>query len=65
VIALDFFREFAAGDLLAEAVATRDREEVIEPGGSKPGKELVRAFLNREQSPAAFAEWLGEALPAK
>jgi hypothetical protein len=22
----------------------------------------VRAFLNREQSPAAFAEWLGEAL---
>jgi thimet oligopeptidase len=63
VIALDFFREFAADDLLTEAVAARYREEVIEPGGSKPGKELVRAFLQREQSPAAFAEWLGEALP--
>jgi thimet oligopeptidase len=63
VIALDFFREFAAGDLSAEAVAARYRKEVIEPGGSKPGKELVRAFLQREQNPAAFAEWLGEALP--
>jgi thimet oligopeptidase len=62
VIALDFFREFAPDDLLAEAVSARYRVEVMEPGGSKPGKELVRAFLNREQSPAAFAEWLGEAL---
>ncbi len=63
VIALDFFREFAADDLLAEAVTARYRENVLEPGGSKPGKELVRAFLNRDQSPAAFTEWLEEAIP--
>ncbi len=63
VIALDFFREFAADDLLAEAITARYREEVLEPGGSKPGKELVRAFLNREQNPEAFTEWLEEALP--
>ncbi len=63
VIALDFFREFAADDLLAAAVAARYREEVLEPGGSKPGKELVRAFLSREQSSDAFTEWLGEAIP--
>ena len=63
VIALDFFREFAADDLLAEAVTARYREEVLEPGGSKPGKELVRAFLNREQNPEAFTEWLEEAIP--
>lgn len=63
VIALDFFREFAPDDLLAEAVSARYREQVMEPGGSKPGKELVKAFLSREHSPAAFADWLTEALP--
>ncbi len=68
VIALDFFREFvpknvAEADLLAEAVTMRYREEVLAPGGSKPGKELVRAFLHRDQSPAAFTEWLEEAIP--
>ncbi len=62
VIALDFFREFAASDLLAHAVTTRYREDVLEPGGSRPGKELVRAFLNREQSPEAFTAWLEEGL---
>ena len=64
VIALDFFSEFAADDLLAEAITRRYREEVLEPGGSKPGRELVRAFLNREQNPNALTSWLGEALPA-
>ncbi len=62
VIALDFFREFAANDLLAEGVTTRYREAVLEPGGSRPGKELVRAFLQREGNPEAFTSWLGEAL---
>ncbi len=65
VIALDFFREFAADDLLAAAVTSRYREQVLEPGGSRPGKELVRAFLNREQNAGAFTQWLGEALPAE
>lgn len=62
VIALDFFQEFAANDLLAEAVTARYRVEVLEPGGSKPGKQLVRAFLNRDGNPNAFTAWLGEAL---
>ena len=62
VIALDFFREFAAEDLLAEPVSRRYREQVLEPGGSKPGKELVQAFLAREQSAEAFSAWLGQAL---
>ncbi len=63
VIALDFFREFAADDLLAEAVTRRYREQVLEPGGSRPGKELVRSFLDREHNPHALTEWLAEALP--
>ena len=62
VIALDFFREFSKGNLLEEAVTTRYRAEVLAPGGSKPGKDLVRAFLGREQSPEAFTAWLEEAL---
>ncbi len=66
VIALDFFEEFAAdrteNDLLVEAVAARYREDVLEPGGSRPGKDLVRAFLNRDQSPEAFTAWLEEGL---
>ncbi len=64
VIALDFFHEFAANDLLAETVTTRYREQVLEPGGSRPGKALVQAFLGREQRPEAFTEWLAEALTA-
>ncbi len=63
VIALDFFREFATGNLLDESITTRYRDEVLAPGGSKPGKELVRAFLGRDQSPEAFTAWLEEALP--
>ncbi len=66
VIALDFFHEFvkvrAEGDLLSASVSERYRETVLEPGGSRPGKDLVQAFLGREQSPDAFTEWLGEAL---
>jgi thimet oligopeptidase len=62
VIALDFFAQFGHGDLLAEAVTTRYREQVLAPGGSRPGKELVRAFLGRDQSPAAFTAWLQQAL---
>ncbi len=67
VIALDFFREFTPGNaskinLLDPAITTRYREEVLAPGGSKPGKDLVRAFLGREQSPEAFTAWLEEAL---
>jgi thimet oligopeptidase len=62
VIALDFFAQFAADDLLAEAITTRYREQVLAPGGSRPGKALVRAFLGRDQSPDAFTTWLQQAL---
>ena len=69
VIALDFFREFikvrSGQDLLATSVSARYREEVLKPGGSRPGKDLVQAFLGRGQSPDAFTEWLGEALAAE
>ncbi len=37
----------------------RYRREVLEPGGSKPARELVQAFLGREVSMDALKGWIG------
>jgi thimet oligopeptidase len=60
VIALDFFREFDAGKLIEGPTALRYREQILEPGGSKPGEELVQNFLDRPHSLKAFEEWMNE-----
>ncbi|HVG25954.1 MAG TPA: M3 family metallopeptidase, partial [Acidobacteriaceae bacterium] len=62
VIALEFFAEFAHGSadqLLSGPVASRYRKTVLEPGGSKPARELVQAFLGRETSMEALQGWIG------
>jgi thimet oligopeptidase len=59
-IALDFFGQFNPSNLLDEATSLRYRRLVLEPGGSRPGKTIVRDFLGREQSMDAFAKWIGE-----
>jgi thimet oligopeptidase len=64
VIALDFFRQFAGGDLLEGPAAMKYRRMVLEPGGSVPAKEIVERFLGRGQSNEAFAEWVGEEFAA-
>jgi len=33
---------------------------VLEPGGSKPANDLVRAFLGRPQNAAALERWIQE-----
>jgi thimet oligopeptidase len=58
VIAKDFFAAFDRSNLLDPAVAGRYRREVLEPGGSKPAEEMVRAFLGRAFSFDAFQSWL-------
>ena len=60
VIALDFFAQFDATDLLGCAAGAKYRKTVLEQGGSKPGRELVRDFLGRDEEFAAFSEWLNE-----
>ncbi len=60
VIALDFFAQFDPADLLGGATGARYRKTVLEQGGSKPGRELVRDFLGRDEEFAAFAKWLNE-----
>ena len=44
VIALDFFGQFDADDLLGCDAGARYRKTVLEQGGSKPGREMVRDF---------------------
>ncbi len=60
VIALDFFAQFAKTNLLDDPVAMKYRRTVLDPGGSQPGKEIVRRFLGRSQSTEAFTDWIGE-----
>ena len=60
VIALDFFGQFDPNDLLGCDAGARYRKSVLEQGGSKPGREMVRAFLGRDEEFAAFSKWLNE-----
>jgi thimet oligopeptidase len=60
VIALDFFGQFDRTNLLEGPTAMRYRQAILEPGGSKPGSQLIEDFLGRPQRMEAFAEWVGE-----
>ena len=60
VIALDFFAQFDPHDLLGCEAGGRYRKLVLEQGGSKPGRQMVRDFLGRDEEFAAFSKWLNE-----
>ena len=60
VIALDFFAQFDPQDLLGCDAGSRYRTAVLEQGGSKPGRQMVRDFLGRDEEFAAFSQWLNE-----
>lgn len=60
VIALDFFAQFDPQDLLGCDAGARYRKTVLEQGGSKPGREMVRDFLGRDEEFDAFSRWLNE-----
>lgn len=67
VIALEFFAEFAKqspAELLTGPVAERYRRVVLEPGGSKPARQLVQEFLGRETSMSALRSWIGREFAA-
>jgi thimet oligopeptidase len=65
VIALDFFAQFDPADLLGGDAGARYRKTVLEQGGSKPGREMVRDFLGRDEEFAAFSKWLNEEFEAE
>jgi len=60
VIALDFFSQFDANDMLGGETSTRYRKTVLEQGGSKPGRQMVRDFLGRDEEFSAFSDWVNE-----
>jgi thimet oligopeptidase len=60
VIALDFYGQFDPADPLGCAAGTRYRRLVLEQGGSKPGREMVRDFLGRDEDFSAFSNWIKE-----
>ena len=63
-MALEFFEEFKkttkaeAGTPFDTTVAMRYRRQVLEPGGSKPARQLVQDFLGREVSMQALRGWI-------
>ena len=63
-MALEFFRQFQqadGADMLNGATGKRYRREVLEPGGSRPARALVKAFLGEEHvTMDAFEAWLGK-----
>jgi thimet oligopeptidase len=60
VIALDFFAQFDPNDLLGCATGNRYRKTVLEQGGSKPGRQMVRDFLGRDEEFSAVSKWMNE-----
>ena len=64
VMALEFFAQFDPKHLIEGPTALRYRREVLEPGGSKPARELVQAFLGREVSMSALRQWIGREFDA-
>jgi len=58
VMALEFFAQFDPANLIEGPTALRYRREVLEPGGSKPARDLVQAFLGREVSMSALKQWI-------
>jgi len=66
VMALEFFEEFKKtatnpANPFDAATAMRYRRQVLEPGGSKPARQLVQDFLGREVSMQALRGWIQKA----
>jgi thimet oligopeptidase len=59
VISKDMFSAFDKSDLLNPAVATRYRDIVLAPGGTRPAKDMVHDFLGRDYDFRQFDAWLG------
>jgi thimet oligopeptidase len=65
VMALEFFAEFAkSGEKtsLGGETAMRYRRQVLEPGGTRPARELVQSFLGREVSMNALRSWIAQSV---
>jgi Zn-dependent oligopeptidase len=55
----DMFSRFEADGITSQAVGRDYRREILEPNGSEDAEVLLRRFLGREPSNAAFLRHLG------
>ncbi len=62
-IAQDLFTKFAAAGLADPKTATEYRTQILEKGGSEDAEDLVRAFLGRPPSDAAYKRFLVGGIP--
>jgi len=60
VIAKDLLTPFEKSGLLALDVTNKYRDTILAPGGAKPAADLVKDFLGRPYSFAAFEKYLAE-----
>ena len=58
VISKDMFSAFDKTDLLNPAIATRYRDIVLKPGGTRPARDMVHDFLGRDYDFRQFDAWL-------
>ena len=58
VISKDMFSAFDKTDLLSPTVATRYRNVVLAPGGTRPARDMVHDFLGRDYDFRQFDAWL-------
>ena len=58
VISKDMFSKFDKSNLLDPAIATRYRDVVLAPGGTRPAKDMVHDFLGRDYDFQQFDAWL-------
>lgn len=59
VYGLDMFSRFAEAGVTNPEVGRRYRREILEPGGSLDGDQLLRNFLGRDPSNEAFLRHIG------
>ena len=61
VIGDDLFGRFSAEGVTSPEVGAAYRRSILEPNGSRPASELVRAFLGRDPTPDAWLRLRGMA----
>lgn len=60
VLAKDLFTRFESSGLLDPTTAMEYRRSVLEPGGAQKAEDMVKQFLGRESSFAAYQSWLSQ-----
>ena len=61
VIARDLLQPFRErGSLVDRELADRYAREILEPGASRPARDLIRAYLGRDFQFDAFERWIQE-----